>query len=59
MQLKKALSKYNNNFVRLTIKLHKVDDKQLIDFINTKENKNKYFKELIRQDIIGDILNNF
>ena len=56
--IKKALSKYNNNFVRLTIKLHKVDDKQLIDFIKTKENKNKYFKELIRQDITRHILNN-
>ena len=44
------------NIKRLRIDLHKVNDKDIIDHLEKKPNKSGYVKQLIREDIINQIL---
>ena len=47
--INKAVAKYEKKLRRYVLKLSKVD-KDLIEFLDSKENINGYLKELIRKD---------
>ena len=48
----KASIKYNKeNTVQISLKLNRTTDADLIDSLNSIENKQGYIKELIRRDI--------
>ena len=52
---KRATAKYDAaNTTQLKIKLNKRTDKDVIDRLNTVENKSSYVKSLIRDDIKKD-----
>ncbi len=56
---KRATSKYDaNNTVQFTIKLNKNTDSNLIEKLNSVDNRQGYIKELIRKDIDSDIFIN-
>lgn len=43
------------NIRQITLKLHKVNDKEIIDFLETKPNKRAYLVELIKRDMNNEI----
>lgn len=48
----RANAKFNRLHTQMVgIRLHNENDKDIIDFLKTKENKQGYIKELIREDI--------
>lgn len=46
--LKKAQYKYNAQFRIVVLKLHKVDDKDIIDYLDMFPNKTQFIKDVIR-----------
>lgn len=46
--LKKAQEKYNAHFRVVVLKLHKVDDKDIIDYLDMFPNKTQFIKDVIR-----------
>lgn len=46
--LKKAQYKYNTQFKIVVLKLHKVDDKDIIDYLDMFPNKTQFIKDVIR-----------
>ena len=54
--MSEARNRANAKFNRLhtqtvTVRLHNENDKDIIDFLKTKENKQGYIKGLIREDM--------
>lgn len=44
--------KYNHeNYKVLTLRLHKIDDKEVYDKIHNQDNATEYIKQLVRADI--------
>lgn len=49
---RRAIVKYDkNNIKRIVLKLNVKTDSDIIQYLNTKDNINKYLKELVRNDI--------
>lgn len=52
---KRAQAKYDKahrgDYSNFYVKCHKVNDKDLIDFLQTKKNRTAYIKDLIRKDM--------
>lgn len=49
---RRAIVKYDkNNIKRIVLKLNVKTDSDIIQYLNTKDNINKYLKELVRDDI--------
>jgi hypothetical protein len=47
----KAKQRYNKKvYQRFEVRLRKVEDKELIDYLETKASKNDYLKQLIIKD---------
>lgn len=50
--VKKAVIKYEKEHIkRIVLKLNIKTDNDIIQYLNTKDNINKYLKELVRNDI--------
>ncbi|MDO4377971.1 MAG: hypothetical protein Q4C64_02310 [Erysipelotrichia bacterium] len=50
----RANAKFNKLHTQtVTVRLHNENDKDIIEYLKTKENKQGYIKELIRQDMRG------
>lgn len=50
--IKRAVSKYEKNTVkRVTVKLNKMLDKDMIEHLDGKQNVTAYIKQLIRSDM--------
>ena len=52
--IKRAKAKYNEKVVKVTIELYPTD-KELIEKLQEQPSKQRYIKDLIRRDILGEI----
>lgn len=51
----RANAKFNKLHTQsVTVRLHNENDKDIIELLKTKDNKQGYIKELIRRDMIKD-----